>query len=120
VARPEEDDEEEEEREREEGLPVMAHGASGDCGSGNGDASGGWGHGGARCWLLFLLFPPLFFSVFFSLFFIFSPFLSVFLFFFLSVSRLSFSLVLHPSVFIGKTEGRERLGRPLCSRPKNR
>jgi len=72
VARPEEDDEEEEEeeREREEGLPVMAHGASGDCGSGNGDASGGWGHGGARCWLLFLLFPPLFFSVFFSLFFV--------------------------------------------------
>jgi len=39
VERPEE--EEEEEREREEGLPKVAHGASSDCGDGNGAASGG-------------------------------------------------------------------------------
>jgi hypothetical protein len=43
VARPEEKEEkeEEEEREREEGLLVVTHGASSDCGSGNDAANGG-------------------------------------------------------------------------------
>jgi len=95
----------------------------------------GEAHGGARWWRWFQaallsvavdsFFPPCLplFSLCFFLFFFFScsSFLSsstgLFFSFFQSFHPLLYSLVLPPSVFIGKTEGRERQGRPMCSRP---